>query len=79
MNVIKHLMALAVVASMLSLRADVMDKKMAVLKTVETSCSGRVEITCDDTKGWSFDVAASVDDGRDVVTVTLTRGEASRN
>ena len=69
------MMALALVAGLVPLFADVMDKKAAVIKTVETAFAGTAEVTCDDTKGWAFDVSASVDDGRDVVTVRLSRAD----
>ena len=62
-------------AGLLPLFADVMDKKAAVIKTVETAFAGTAEVTCDDVKGWTFDVSASVDDGRDVVTVRLSRAD----
>ena len=62
-------------AGLSPLFADVMDKKAAVIKTVETAFAGTAEVTCDDTKGWTFDVSASVDDGRDVVTVRLSRAD----
>ena len=55
--------------------ADVMDNKASVMKTVETSFAGTAEITCDDTGGWTFDVSASVDDGRDVVEVRISRAD----
>jgi len=69
------MLALAFAASLLPLFADVMDKKASVLKTVETAYSGTAEITCDDTKGWAFDVMASVDGGRDVLTVKISRSD----
>ena len=72
-NNVKNVAAILFSAGMLPLAADVMDKKAAVLRMVETAHSGIAEVTCDDTKGWTFDVAASVDDGRDVVTVKVTR------
>jgi len=62
-------------AGLSPLFADVMDKKAAVIKTVETTFAGTAEVTCDDVKGWAFDVSASVDDGRDVVTVRLSRAD----
>ena len=68
----KSLVVFALMTGMLPLFADVMDKKAVVLKTVETAFSGTAEITCADTKGWSFDVSAGVDDGRDVVTVRIS-------
>ena len=39
--------------------------------SVETAFAGRALVTCADPKGWTFDVKASVDDGRDVVTVEI--------
>ena len=75
MNKMKCLVAFALSTCMLPLFADVMDKKAAVLKTVETAFSGTAEITCDDTKGWTFDVVASVDEGRDVVTVKISQSD----
>ena len=72
----KHVIAVFAAAAALSpLVADVMDQKAAVVKTVETSFAGTAEVTCDDAKGWTFDVSASVDDGRDVVTVRLSRAD----
>ena len=62
-------------AGLSPLFADVMDKKAAVIKTVGTAFAGTAEVTCDDVKGWTFDVSASVDDGRDVVTVRLSRAD----
>ena len=67
--------ALALAACLAPLFADVMDKKATVIKTVGTVFAGTAEVTCDDTKGWTFDVSASVDDGRDVVTVRLSRAD----
>ena len=75
MNKMKCLVAFAMTTCVLPLFADVMDKKAAVLKTVETAFSGTAEITCDDTKGWTFDVVASVDEGRDVVTVKISQSD----
>jgi len=66
---------LVAAAALSPLVADVMDQKAAVVKTVETSFAGTAEVTCDDSKGWTFDVSASVDDGRDVVTVLLSRAD----
>ncbi|MBR0506421.1 MAG: hypothetical protein IJJ84_13535, partial [Kiritimatiellae bacterium] len=67
--------ALALAACLAPLFADVMDKKAAVIKTIGTTFAGTAEVTCDDTKGWTFDVSSSVDDGRDVVTVRLSRAD----
>ena len=71
----KRVVAIVLVAGLLPLFADVMDKKAAVIKTVETRFAGTAEVTCDDTKGWAFDVSTSEDDGRDVVTVRLSRAD----
>ena len=61
----RHAIAVLLAAAALSpLVADVMDRKAAVIRTVETAFAGTAELTCDDTKGWSFDISASVDDGR---------------
>jgi len=40
--------------------------------TVETAFSGTALVTCNEPKGWSFRATAGIDDGRDVVTVTIT-------
>ncbi len=61
----RHTIAVLLAAAALSpLVADVMDRKTAVIRTVETAFAGRAELTCDDTKGRTFDISASVDDGR---------------
>ena len=52
-------------------RATDMEHKARVLTTVRTASAGVAEVTCDDPAGWSFDVSASTDAGRDVVTVRL--------
>ena len=52
-------LALALAAGLLPLFADVMDKKAVVIKTIETTFAGTAEVTCDDVKGWAFDVSAS--------------------
>jgi len=49
-----------------------MDAKARVLKTFDTMGSGKAELTCDDPQGWTFDVVAGMDAGRDVVTVRMT-------
>ena len=49
-----------------------MAQKGPVVKTIESVKSGPVEITCADLKGWSIDAEASLDEGRDVVTVTIS-------
>jgi len=49
-----------------------MDGKAKVRGGVKTAHSGLAELTCDDPRGWTFDMAATDDAGRDVVTVTIT-------
>ncbi|MBQ3314606.1 MAG: alpha-galactosidase [Kiritimatiellae bacterium] len=71
----KHVIVVFAAAALSPLFADVMDKKAAVIKTVETAFAGTAEVACDDVKGWTFDVSASVDDGRDVVMVRLSRAD----
>ncbi|MGN0832309.1 MAG: glycoside hydrolase family 36 protein [Kiritimatiellia bacterium] len=52
--------------------ATAMDAKAKVLKTFATVRSGPGEITCDDPRGWTFDVTSGLDAGRDVVTVRIS-------
>ena len=61
----------ALLASAVALATD-MDHKGRVIATVETAGSGVAELTCNDPGGWKFDISASVDSGRDVVTVRAT-------
>jgi len=49
-----------------------MDKKAKVRGGVVTAHSGLAELTCDDPQGWTFDMKATDDAWRDVVTVTIT-------
>ena len=65
------LLAAAAAASFAALATD-MDHKGRVIATVETLGSGTAEVTCNDVGGWKFDVGASQDAGRDVVTVRIT-------
>jgi len=51
--------------------ATEMDAKAVVRGGVKTAHSGVAELTCDDPQGWTFDVKATDDAGRDVVTVTI--------
>ncbi len=46
--------------------------KGKVIRTVETTRAGTAEILCNDPGEWTFDVKASTDAGRDVVTVRLS-------
>ena len=67
--------ACAMLVCVVGVRADVMDNKASVFKTVSTHFAGTAEITCDDPQGWTFDVSCAADDGRDVVTVRLARAD----
>jgi len=49
-----------------------MDGKAMVRGGVKTAHSGLAELTCDDPQGWTFDVKATDDAGRDVVTVVIS-------
>ena len=53
-------------------RATDMDHKGRVVATAVTAHAGMAEVTCNDSKGWTFDVQASEDGGRDVVTVRIS-------
>jgi len=59
----------AVLFVLLTAAAAAADK---VLTTVRTVHSGLATVTCDNPGGWTFDVRAATDDGRDVVTVTIS-------
>jgi len=52
--------------------ATSMDEKALVRGGVKTAHSGIAELTCDDPQGWHFDVKATDDQGRDVVTVSIS-------
>ena len=67
--------ACAMLVCVVGVRADVMDNKASIFKTVPTHFAGTAEITCDDPQGWTFDVSCAADDGRDVVTVRLARAD----
>jgi len=67
----KILTLLAACAAMAACATD-MDHKAKVIATVRTAHAGVAELTCNDVGSWTFDLKASVDDGRDVVTVTCT-------
>ena len=49
-----------------------MDHKAKTIRTVVTRHAGTAEVTCNATSGWTFDVRASEDNGRDVVTVRIS-------
>ena len=49
-----------------------MDHKAKAIRTVVTRHSGTAEVTCNAPGGWTFDVQALEDGGRDVVTVRIS-------
>ena len=49
-----------------------MDHKAKTIRTVVTRHAGTAEVTCNAVGGWTFDVQASEDEGRDVVTVRIS-------
>lgn len=72
----KHILLLfAAVSSAAAWAATGMDLKARTVATVETRHSGTAEVTCDDPGSWTFEVKASDDDGRDVVTVRIKSPE----
>ena len=54
-----------------------MDHKGRVIATVNTANAGTAEVTCNNPGDWKFDVKASQDNGRDVVTVKISSSAAS--
>lgn len=66
-----QILALAAFFASLS-HATEMDAKAKVYTTVNTPFSGMAEVTCENPAGWKFDVKASNDNGRDVVTVKIS-------
>lgn len=68
---LRLLLAAAAFASFAAFGTD-MDHKGRVIATVETRGAGVAEVACNDPGGWKFDVSASQDAGRDVVTVRIT-------
>ena len=62
---------LLLMSAVLSLGATDMEHKTKVVATVWTAFAGVAEVTCDNPGTWTFSVSASVDAGRDVVTVRL--------
>ena len=48
-----------------------MDHKGRVVAAVRTERAGVAEVACNDPGGWKFDVAAALNEGRDVVTVKI--------
>ena len=67
----RSLAAVAVASSCLSLCATDMEHKARTVLTCPTARAGVAEITCDSPGEWKFSAEASVDAGRDVVTVHI--------
>ena len=67
---------LAVVIATCAFATD-MDHKGRVIATVETRNAGVAEVTCNEPGPWKFDVTASQDAGRDVVTVRISAPDVS--
>ena len=68
MNIVTILVAVLSVSAF----ATDMDCKGRVIANVATKNAGVAEVTCNDPGGWKFDVSASQDAGRDVVTVRIS-------
>ena len=62
---------LSVAVSCMQLMATDMEHKAKTVLDCETARAGVAEITCDDPGEWVFSATASVDGGRDVVTVKI--------
>lgn len=67
----KKLFVLVAVLSCLTLCATDMEHKAKTVLTCPTARAGVAEITCDSPGEWKFSAEASVDAGRDVVTVRI--------
>ena len=50
----------------------------ATVRTVATESAGEVRLSCSDTAGWVFDLTATKDGGRDVVTVRMRTEQEAR-
>ncbi len=68
----KLMLAAGVVAFATFVHATDMDYKGRVIATIATKNAGTAEVTCNDPGGWKFDVSASQDAGRDMVTVRIS-------
>ena len=68
----KLILAAAIAVSATFAYATNMDRKGRVIATVATKNAGTAEVTCNNPGGWKFDVSASQDSGRDVVTVRIS-------
>ena len=69
------LAAVAMASSCLSLCATDMEHKAKTVLTCPTAQAGIAEITCDSPGEWKFSAEASIDSGRDVVTVHIAAPE----
>lgn len=56
-----------------------MEQKARTILTCRTSNAGVAEITCDDPGDWRFAAEASVNNGRDVVTIVAYPGVMPTN
>ena len=72
MNGIEKALAVALAVAVQGALATDMDREAQIRGGVVTAHSGVAELTCDDPMGWKFDMKATDDDGRDVVTVTIS-------
>ena len=68
----KHTLAIVAALAAVTVSATDMDHKGRVIATVRTANAGVAEVTCNAPGGWKFDVSASQDSGRDVVTVRIS-------
>ena len=72
----KRLMAFIAVFVVAGAFATDMDHKGRVIATVGTANAGTAEVTCNNPGDWKFDVKATQDNGRDVVTVRISSSAA---
>ena len=74
-------LSVSVLSSLLAFSASAavdMAETARTVASVATVRAGTAIVACDDPDGWRFDVVASLDDGRDVVQVTISAPEARR-
>ena len=72
---VESFVAVCAVLTCLSLCATDMEHKAKTVLTCPTARAGVAEITCDSPGGWKFSAEASIDAGRDVVTVHIAAPE----
>ena len=75
---VTRLMAFIAVLGVAAAFATDMDHKGRVIATVNTANAGTAEVTCNNPGDWKFDVKASQDNGRDVVTVKISSSVAAQ-